>query len=86
MKRAAILAALLAVAACGPSLATDRATHAVHVLDRQCVDELDALTFPPGPNPDGEARIQAVLAGCQERAYAFCAEHHLTHEDTEVCP
>lgn len=84
MRSAALF--IILMVSCGPSLATTRATDAVRVLDRQCVSELDALTFPPGPNPDGEARVRAVLAGCQERAYAFCAEHHLTHADTEVCP
>lgn len=84
----AVLAAMLAlfVVACGPSLATVRATNEIDRLDAQCSAELDELHFEPGPNPDGEARVQAVLAGCQERARTFCAEHHLTHTNARVCP
>ncbi len=76
----------LALTACGPSRATRTAQDEVRVMDAQCSAELDALHFDPGPNPDGEARVQAVLAGCQERAHAFCAAHHFTHADTEICP
>ena len=72
--------------ACGPSPATRTALDEVRALDAQCSSELDALDFAPGPNLDGEARLQAVLAGCRDRAAAFCTAHHLTHEITEVCP
>lgn len=83
----AVVATLICmVAACGPSRATRTALDEVRRLDAQCSAELDALHFDPGPNPDGDARIQAVLTACRERASAFCAAHHIDHSDTEACP
>lgn len=76
----------ISLTACGPSRATRTAIDEVIVMDVRCATELDELHFEPGPNIDADARQQAVLAGCQERAFAFCAAHHITHADTELCP
>jgi hypothetical protein len=80
---AVFLVALANAHACGPSLATSAAIDQVEQLDAQCAGELDALTFAPG---EDDTRIRAALAGCQERAATFCAEHHITRSDTELCP
>lgn len=67
----------------GPSPATRTALDEVRTLDAQCSSEIDALQFDAD---DDDSAIQAALAGCRDRASAFCAAHHLTHEITELCP
>lgn len=80
---AALALACVTVYGCGPSLATAAAVDEVERLDAQCAGELDAMHFTAG---DDDSAIRALLAGCAERAIAFCDAHHITHADTELCP